>query len=133
MIFSFILWCLPIAMKVYAWRSPKLRALIAEKDFVAQIMIKDGSRGRWFRFVGGRIESGSGVIENPDVLLRFKSPALGIRVIVHLSASMFHFAFPILKLFLEPMEVINAAKNFAMEVRGKDEFIVQFYSILNTC
>ena len=66
MIFSFILWCLPIAMKVYAWRSPKLRALIAEKDFVAQIMIKDGSRGRWFRFIGGRIESGSGVIENPE-------------------------------------------------------------------
>ena len=72
MIFSFILWCLPIMMKVYAWRSPKMRELLAEKDFVALIKIKDGSRSRWFRFVGGRIESGSGEIDNPDVLLRFK-------------------------------------------------------------
>ncbi len=132
MAFPVILWCLAIALRIYAWRSSKMRALMAEKDFVAQIMVKDGSRSRWYRFAGGRFVSGAGVLETPDVLIRFKSASLAARVLVHLISGMFHFAYPFLKPFLEPMEVINAAKNFAFELLGPDDLTLHFTDLLNT-
>lgn len=131
MTFSVILWSLSIALKVCAWRSPKLRALMSEKDFIAQIKVKDGSAGRWYRFVGGKLTSRSGIIENPDVMIRFKTAPLGVRVLIHLGSGMFHFAYPFLKPFLDPMLVINAAKNFAFEVQGEDEFTLHFTDMLN--
>jgi hypothetical protein len=59
MLFSSILWALTPTLKFYAGRSSKLRDLIAHKNFVAQIQVKDGSIGRWYRFDEGRLTSGS--------------------------------------------------------------------------
>jgi trimethylamine-N-oxide reductase (cytochrome c) len=39
---------------------------------------------------------------------------------------------PLPRPFLEPMGVVNAAKNFAFEVLGPDEFSLRFTTILNT-
>jgi molybdopterin guanine dinucleotide-containing S/N-oxide reductase-like protein len=132
MTFSFLLWCLFVALRVHASRSPLMRALMAEKDFTAQIMVKDGTRGRWYRFTAGRMVSQAGVHPNPEVVIRFKTAALGVRLLVHLASGMFHFAYPLLRPFLEPMGVVNAAKNFAFEVLGPDEFSLRFTTILNT-
>jgi molybdopterin guanine dinucleotide-containing S/N-oxide reductase-like protein len=131
MFFSAMLWGIAIALKIYAWRSPKLRALMAERDFVIQMQVKDGSRGRWFRFKGGNLQSRSGILENHDVLIRFKTASLGVRVLVHLGSGMFHFAYPLLKPFLDPMEVVSAAKNFAFEVLGNEDCSLQFTNIFN--
>ena len=129
--FSLILWCLPWAFRLYAWRSTKIRALMAARDFTAQVIVKDGSRGRWFRFAAGRLISGAGGCADAEVTLRFKTAALGARILIHLTSGMFQFAWPVLKRFLDPMEVISAAKNFAFEVLGPDELTVQFTDILN--
>ena len=111
--FSLILWFLPWVIRLHARRSAKMRALMGARDFTAQITVKDGSRGRWFRFEAGRLTSGAGVRSDAELTLRFKTAALGARILVHLSSGMFHFAWPLLRPFLDPMEVINAAKNFA--------------------
>jgi molybdopterin guanine dinucleotide-containing S/N-oxide reductase-like protein len=132
MSFSLLLWGLAVALRVHARTSPAMRALMAEKDFVAQIMVKDGSRGRWYCFAAGRLVSRAGVLANPDVTLRFKSAELGLRLLLHLGSGMFHWAYPLLRPFLEPMGVVNAAKNFAFEVLGPDEFSLRFTTILNT-
>jgi len=131
MLFSLILWCLPRALKLYGWRSPKLRALMATRDFTVQFVVKDTSRGRWLRFGGGRLTSGTGVIADASLTLRFRSAALGARILLQLGSGMFHAAWPLLRPFLDPMEVINAAKNFAFEVVGPDELAVHFSDILN--
>ncbi len=131
MIFSFLLWALPPALKFYARRSPKLKALMAEKDFVAQIKIKDGSAGRWYRFNGGELESESGIYAEADVIIQFKSSQVGQRVLISLCSGMFHFAYPLLRPFIEPMTVINAAKNFAFEVKGEDDLTLHFTDMLN--
>jgi trimethylamine-N-oxide reductase (cytochrome c) len=132
MLFSSILWTLTPTLKFYAGRSPKLRDLIAKKNFIAQIQLKDGSRGRWYRFDQGRLTTGSRIHENPDVIVRFKSASIGTKVLVNLGSGMFHFAYPLLRPFLDRMDVINQAKNFAFEIVGDDELTLHFTDMLNT-
>ena len=129
---SLLLQAFAIALRLHARGSPQLRALLAQRDFTAQIGIKDASRGRWFRFRGGRIESGAGLLAEADVTLRFKTAALGSRLLLQLGAGMFHWSWPVLRRFIEPMAVVSAAKNFAFEVLGPDELTLQFTTILNT-
>jgi len=131
MIFSFVLWSLSPALSFYARRSSKLLALISEKDFVAQIRVKDGSKGRWYRFHGGMITSRSGIYDQPDVLIQFKTANIGLKVLVNMCSGMFHFAYPVLRYFVDPLSVINAAKNFAFEVKGEDDLTLHFTDILN--
>ena len=128
--FVIILWFLGLAVRYYSRRNP-VRELVAAHDFCAQISIKDGSAGRWFRFDKGRVTTGTGLLAQPDVLIRFKSRAVGVRVLVELGAGMFHVVHAVLEPFLRPMEVVNAAKNFAFEVKGEDRLVVQFTDILS--
>jgi trimethylamine-N-oxide reductase (cytochrome c) len=131
MTFDLILWVLSLALRWYRRRSPRLRMLMAQRTLLVQIRVKDGSRGRWYRLEGGKLRSGSGVASAPDVLIQFKSAALGSRVLIHLASGMFHFAYPLLRPFLEPMTVVNAAKNFAFEVKGEDGPTLHFFDILD--
>jgi trimethylamine-N-oxide reductase (cytochrome c) len=131
MAFSILLWGLAVALRWYARSSPELRSLLGGKEFVAQIMVKDGSRGRWYRFGGERLESHAGIHPSPQVMIRFKSASLGLRVLLNLGSGMFHWTYPLLRPFLESMEVVSAAKNFAFEVLGPDEYTLRFTRILN--
>jgi len=88
-LFELLLWALSIALRVYHRRSPPLRALMRERDFVGQIRLKDGSRGRWYRFRNGLLTSGRGVVSEPDVLIQFKSAGLGVRLLLQLGSGMF--------------------------------------------
>ncbi len=128
--FFIVLWLLAKALRSYS-RRPPVRDLAAAHDFCAQISLKDGSAGRWFRFEKGRVTTAAGLLANPDVLIRFKSPAIGTRVLIELGAGMFHSVHAVLAPFLRPMEVVNAAKNFAFEVKGEDRLVVQFTDILS--
>ncbi len=132
MIFPTLLWSLVQALRLYAPRSPDLNALMREKDFVALIRVKDGSQGRWYRFKSGRLTSGTKPPERWDVLIQFKTAELGARVLMQMGAGMYHFAYPLLKPFLDPMEIVSAAKNFAFEVQGEDDYTLHFTTLLNT-
>jgi len=131
MLFELLLWALNVALRFYEKRSPPLRTLMRERDLLAQIRLKDGSRGRWYRFSNGVLTSARGVVSEPDVLIQFKSAGLGVRLLVQLGSGMFHFAYPVLKYFIEPMALINAAKNFAFEVKGDDVLATHFIDVLN--
>ena len=132
MLFSLFLWCLAPLLCIYAGRSPKLRAMMAERDFTAQIQLKDGSRARWYRFEGGTLTSASGLADAPQALVIFKDAGLGVRVPVHLCSGMFHFAWPLLRPFHDPLTVVNAAKNFGFEVKGDDDCTLAFTDLMNT-
>ena len=131
MLFELLLWALCGALHLYGRRSAPLRALMLERDFLAQIRLKDGSRGRWYRFRKGLLTSGRGVLPEPDVLIQFKSAGLGVRLLLQLGSGMFHFAYPLLRRFIEPMALVNAAKNFAFEVKGDDVLATHFIDMLN--
>jgi len=131
MIFSFILWCLHPALVFYSRRSPRLRQLFVEKNFIAQIQLKDGSRSRWYRIQDGKLTSRSGLHEAPDVAVKFKTSRLGVQVLVNMCAGMLHSAYFVLRPFLDPLAVINALKNFNMEVAGDDEFTLHFTDMMN--
>ena len=131
MLFELLLWALCGALHLYGRRSAPLRALMLERDFLAQIRLKDGSRGRWYRFRNGLLTSGRGVVSEPDVLIQFKSAGLGVRLLLQLGSGMFHFAYPVLRHFIEPMALVNAAKNFAFEVKGDDVVATHFIDMLN--
>lgn len=131
MLFSFVIWLMTPALKFYRWRSVKLRNMMAQRDFTAQIQIKDGSRGRWYRFEAGKLTSRSGLADNPEVVVVFKTPKLGVQVLMQLCSGMFHFAYPLLRPFLDPLTVVNAAKNFGFEVKGQDEYSLHFTDMMN--
>ena len=132
MIFSFILWCLFPALGIYAKRSPKLQTLIQAKNYVAQIKVKDDSRGRWYKFTDGKLTSKAEIHSQPDVIIQFKTAGLGLKVLLNMCSGMFHFAYPILRPFIDPLSVINAAKNFAFEIKGEDELTLHFTDMLNS-
>ncbi|MCP5001729.1 MAG: molybdopterin-dependent oxidoreductase [Hyphomicrobiales bacterium] len=131
MMFSFVLWCLYPALKLYSLRSDRVRALVAEKNFVVQIQVKDCSRGRWYQFENGRVTSGRMLRGDVDVGVRFKTARLGTKILVNMCSGMFHLAHPILRPFLDPLAVVNAVKNFAMEVDGEDELTLHFTDLMN--
>jgi molybdopterin guanine dinucleotide-containing S/N-oxide reductase-like protein len=132
MVFEFLLWALSVAFHLYSRWSPRLQTLVRQKDFVAQIRLKDGSRGRWYRFRNGALTSGRGVATESDVTIQFKSAGLGVRLLLQLGAGMFHFGYRVLRRYLEPMAIVNAAKNFAFEVKGDDVLATHFLEMLNT-
>jgi len=132
MIFEFLLWALSAAFHLYGRWSPRLRALMREKDFIAQIRLKDGSRGRWYQFRNGVLTSGRGIAAQSDVVIQFKSAGLGMRLLLQLGSGMFHVGYRLLRRYLEPMAIVNAAKNFAFEVKGDDVLATHFLDMLNT-
>ncbi len=105
---------------------------MSRKDFVAQIRVKDGSRGRWYRFTGGKLRSGAGIHPQADVVIQFKNAHLGWQILMNMSSGMFDFAYVVLKPFLDPLLLTNAAKNFAFEITGPDDLTLHFTTILNT-
>ncbi len=59
---SLILLGLSWLLKFQAWRHPKYRERLKEKNLTAQFIARDEEIGRWFQFEDGRITSGGGVL-----------------------------------------------------------------------
>src|SRR5262245_1128810 len=92
-------------LKFQAWRHPKYRARIKEKNLVAQFVARDEEIGRWFKFEGGRITSGGGIRDDADVTVGFKNAAVGADLLMP----------PI-----NWLDQTNAQKEFLLTVQGDD-------------
>ena len=102
---SLILLGLSWLLKFQAWRHPKYRARIKEKNLTAQFMARDEEIGRWFKFEDGRVTSGGGVLASADVTVGFKNAAIGAGLLMP----------PI-----NWLDQINAQKEFLLTVEGED-------------
>jgi trimethylamine-N-oxide reductase (cytochrome c) len=109
--FSILLFGISLLLRYCAWRYPAFRARLAEKAFTAQIRTKDGKAGRSYSFAGGKVRSRRGIAPNPDVTLTFKTAAIGARLLTP----------PI-----DPLEQINAQKDFLLGLEGPDELTSWF-------
>src|SRR5437763_16747400 len=112
---SLILFGLGRLLKFAAWRYPKFRARLKERNFVAQIMARDEECGRWFEFKNGRIRSGSGIHPKPDCKLMFKNAGIGASLLMP----------PI-----NWLNQINAQKDFVLTVEGSEDLTNWFAQTL---
>ncbi len=110
-IFSIVLFALSVKLKITAWRHSSYKSRIREKSLVGQIKLKDDSRGRYFVFQNGKVISKNGIHGNPDVVLMFRSPGLGVEIMIP----------P-----WDYLDMINAMKNVNLELEGPDELASWF-------
>ena len=103
--FAIILFGMAQLFKITAWRYPKFRERLKERNLVAQIKTMDNSVGRWFRFENGKVTTGAGVRDDADICMAFKDAALAA------------------KLLMPPinwLDQINALKDFKLSMTGDD-------------
>ncbi len=103
---SLILFGLGQLLKFTAFRHPRFRARLKERNIVAQIMARDEGTGRWFEFKDGAIRTGAGLHPNPDCKLMFKNAATGASLLMP----------PI-----NWLDQINAQKDFVLTVDGPED------------
>ncbi len=103
---SGMLWGLSHLLSFTARRHPKFRSRLKERNMVFQIKAREEEIGRWFRFHDGRVTSGSGLHEKPDVTLAFKSAAIGAKLLTP----------PI-----NWLNQINAQKDFKISIDGPED------------
>lgn len=103
---STILWGLSQLMSYKAKRHPEYRERLRERNMVLQILARDEEVGRWYRFHGGSITTGSGKHARPDVTLAFKTAAIGAKLLTP----------PI-----NWLNQINAQKDFKISIDGPED------------
>src|SRR5262245_12065302 len=104
--FPTILFGFAQVLKFAARRHPAFRERVAERNLVAQIKARDEEIGRWYAFRNGKITSGRGLHEKPDVTLAFKNADAGARLLMP----------PI-----NWLNQINAQKDFVLTVEGDED------------
>ena len=103
---SGMLWGLSHLLNFTASRHPKFRSRLKERNMVFQIKARDEEMGRWFRFYDGRVTSGGGLHEKPDVTLAFKNARIGAKLLTP----------PI-----NWLNQINAQKDFKISIDGPED------------
>ncbi len=103
--FSVILFGLAQLLKYASWRYPAFRARLKERNLIAQFKARDEEIGRWFAIKDGRIASGSGLREDADVTVAFKTAQVGADLLMP----------PI-----DWLDQINAQKDFKLTVDGPE-------------
>ena len=111
-----ILSALPFMLRRAARSHPAFRAMLRERDLVAQIRLKDGSIGRHFTIESGTIRTAAGLHARPDVTMVFKDVATALAMMSPAP---------------DMGEVVHAAKNFKVMVLGPDALCVWFMQLLN--
>ncbi len=104
--FSAILWSFAQLMKLQARRHENFRRRLHERNLVAQIKARDEEVGRWFEVRDGKVRSGAGFHNAPDITLAFKDAALGASLLTP----------PI-----NWLDQINAQKDFKLTVDGPED------------
>ena len=115
MVFSALLAGLYALIRICAWRSPSYRAQLAQRDFIAQIRVRNADIGRWFIFSGGKVRSRAGLHPRPDVMVSYETAAQAVVLIIGQ---------------LLGRQQTEAAKNFRLQVVGPDELVYHFTQIL---
>ena len=67
-----MLYMLPKLLARSGRKFPVQAAALARHDATVQIQTMDGVASRWYRFKGGRITSGAGILPDVDVRVLFK-------------------------------------------------------------
>ncbi|MDP2218881.1 MAG: pyrogallol hydroxytransferase large subunit, partial [Hydrogenophaga sp.] len=96
--------------------NPAYRAFLKRHDIVAQIQLKDGRVARHFSIRSGRVRSMAGLHPSPDVALVFKDITTALTM---------------MRPNPDMGEVVHAAKNFRVVVKGDDALCVWFMQALN--
>lgn len=111
---SVILWGIPQAMRAASKFYPEYATRLKEKNLVAQFKVRDNSIGRWIKLEDGKISTGNGIHQNPDITIDFKNKAIA-------------------ESFLTPpinlLERIDAAKNYKVVLEGPDDLAVWFMRV----
>ncbi len=102
-------------LRFAAWRYPEFKARLREKDFTAEIKLRDDTCGRCFSFRQGKVKSTAGV-HSADVAMSFQSAELALRL---------------MKPDRSQLEFLHAVKNFQIEVHGPDELTIWLSETLN--
>ena len=102
---SAILFGLNILFRFCALKYPDFRKRLKELNFTAQIKTRDGSVARWYQFGETGYRSGSGIRENAEVVMTFKTAAIGAKLLMP----------PI-----DQLEQINALKDFVISLDGPE-------------
>jgi len=108
---SIILFGLPQLLRWTAWRHPSFKNRLKERNFTAQIKVKDNSVGRHITFKDGRIRSRSGIHPEPDILLTYENSELASRLLMPNR---------------DQLDQINAMKNVKITMEGPDELASWF-------
>ncbi|MBW1997258.1 MAG: molybdopterin-dependent oxidoreductase [Deltaproteobacteria bacterium] len=114
--FSLILYGIEKMLKRAAKKHPFFKERLKEKNFTAQIKIKDGSAGRHFTFKNGKVTSRSGIHPNPDITVIFRNAVLAAKL---------------MKPGRDQLDQINAMKNFQLGLEGPDELTSWFMETLS--
>jgi molybdopterin guanine dinucleotide-containing S/N-oxide reductase-like protein len=114
--FSVLLLALAKLLRKTAKTHPSFARRLKEKNFVAQIKLRDNSQGRYFIFKNGEVTSSPGIHSRPDLSMAFQTAALAARL---------------MKPNRSHMDFIHALKNFQIETVGPDELAVWFSETLN--
>ena len=97
---------------------------LSQKQFTAQIQIKDKSKGRWFTFKNGNIASSTGIHAKPEVKLTFKNSKVAVELLMPLVMAF------LLKKSINQLDQINALKDFNLTLDGPDELTLWFTQTL---
>ncbi|MBW2208844.1 MAG: pyrogallol hydroxytransferase large subunit, partial [Deltaproteobacteria bacterium] len=114
--FKVLLFGLSQLLKITAWKYPAFKDRLKEKNFTAQLMIKNSSLGRYFTFKEGKIVSKQGIHSSPDVIMFWETAEVAV------------------KLLTSPMDFqarIDAMKNFQLAMTGPDELTHWFTETLS--
>ena len=114
--FGIILFGLLQSLKRTARRYPPFRSRLKEKNFTAQLRIKDNSVGRYYTFKEGKIISRSGIHPNPEVDLFWETAELAVSILT--SPNDFQAR-------------IDAMKNFQLGMVGPDDLTTWFCETLS--
>src|SRR5690348_12164833 len=99
--FSAILWGLAQSLKLAARRHAAFRDRLKGRNLVAQIKSRDEETARWYALRDGKVTTGAGQHEKPDITLSFKTAAHGASLLTP----------PI-----NWLDQINAIKDFILQV-----------------
>jgi molybdopterin guanine dinucleotide-containing S/N-oxide reductase-like protein len=113
--FSTTLLVLEKLLRFTARRHPGFAARLKEKNFSAQIKLRDNSQGRCFTFKNGKVTSKPGVLP-ADVVMAFQNAELAARI---------------MRPDRKQLDFLHAVKNFQIEVQGPDELSVWLSETLN--
>jgi trimethylamine-N-oxide reductase (cytochrome c) len=115
-VFRTILFALTPLLKRAARKHSSFRIMLRQHNIVAQIQLKDGSLGRHFVIADGRVKSRGGLHPRPDVAMVFKDVDTAL-ILMNPNPKM--------------NDVVHAAKNFKVQVMGRDFLCVWFMQLLN--
>lgn len=115
--FAVTLFALEKMIKISAARSQEYKERIENAPhFIAQLRVKDNSQGRYFIFNEGNVSSKKGIHPSPDVTMTMETAELAVKL---------------MKPNADRLDMVNAMKEFQVNIEGPDELSQWFTGTIN--